>query len=99
MFSHWVVSLLDDRKFSLAFLGMAVLLIIVFIIIRRLAIPWWHALHEARSDLIAPVVIKGLGGIILFDAIVAAGHHPILGLLCLLLFPVFLFSARLTAMN
>lgn len=99
IFSHWVVSLLGEHRLGLAVLSMAILSVCVIMIVRRLAIPWWTALQEARHDLIPPVVIKGLGGIILFDAIIAASHHPVLGLLCLLLFPLFLLCTRLTAMD
>ena len=99
IFSHWISDLLSDRNFVMAFLSLACLLILLVLFVVRLARPWLQALREARRDLLMPVMIKGLGGIILLDAIIAASHHPLLGLMCLLLFPCFLTMARVTRMD
>ncbi len=99
VFSHWIWDFLNDRRFVLAFVSLAVLLGMAFLFVLQLARPWLAALREARQDMVFPIVIKGLGGIILLDAIVAASHHPLLGFMCLLLFPCFLLAARVTRMD
>jgi 4-hydroxybenzoate polyprenyltransferase len=99
MFAHWINELLSDREFLMAFISLAVLLGILILFIVQLARPWVAALREAQRDMIFPIVVKGLGGIILLEAIIAASHHPLLGLMCLLLFPCFLLMSRLTRMD
>lgn len=99
MFAHWINELLSDREFLWAFLSLAVLLGILALFTVQLARPWIVALREAERALIFPIMIKGLGGIILFDAIISAAHHPLLGFMCLMIFPCFLLMSRLTRMD
>lgn len=99
IFAHWIGDFLNDRRFPLAFVSLAVLVGLLVLFIIQLAKPWVVALRDARRDLVMPIVIKGLGGIILLDAIIAASHHPLMGFLCVLLFPCFLLMARVTRMD
>ena len=99
MFAAWIADLFSDRRLLLGFLSLAVLLGVFVLFCISLSKPWIAALREARKDLIFPIMIKGLGGIILLDAILAASHHPLLGILCLLLFPFFVILSRMMRMD
>ena len=99
MFAAWIADLFSDRRLLLGFISLAILLGVFLLFCISLSRPWLTALREARKDMIFPIMIKGLGGIILLDAILAASHHPLLGVLCLLLFPCFLILSRMTRMD
>jgi 4-hydroxybenzoate polyprenyltransferase len=60
---------------------------------------WWAALLSCRCRDVGPVTGAALGGMILIDAIAAAAGHPAAGLLCLLMYGVFLGVARLARMG
>ena len=65
----------------------------------RVFLPWWKALRAARCQGAGATVVAGLGGIILLDAVLAASAHPLLGLVTLLAFPVFLMLSRVVRMG
>ena len=60
--------------------------------------PWWSALRAARCEGAGATVVAGLGGIILIDAVLAASAHPLLGVVTLGCFPVFIVISRLVRM-
>lgn len=61
--------------------------------------PWWQAVRLSRCAAVPPVVLAGLGGLILLDVVFATAAHPLAGLLVLGLFPVFLGLGRLARMD
>ncbi len=65
----------------------------------RIARPWWHALMTCRCRDVGPVIGASLGGMILLDAVLAASGHPLLGLACLALYPVFAGLSRAVRMD
>lgn len=77
-----------------ALLGLAVVVWCAW----RVFIPWWKALRAARCQGAGSTVVAGLGGIILLDAVLAASAHPVLGVVTLALFPIFLVFSRLVRM-
>lgn len=60
---------------------------------------WLEALRSARCDHVGRVVVAGLGGMILLDAIVATAAHPLGGLLCAAFYPLFIASGKLMRMD
>ena len=60
---------------------------------------WLIALRNARCELVGRVVVTGLGGMILLDAVIATAAHPLGGLMCAALFPVFYVLGKLIRMD
>ncbi len=60
---------------------------------------WLEALRTARCELVGRVVVTGLGGMILLDAIVATAAHPLGGILCAALYPLFFVTGKFIRMN
>ena len=61
--------------------------------------PWWRALRDASCAGAGSTVVAGLGSIILLDAVLAASAHPLLGLVTLACFPVFMLLSRIIRMG
>ena len=60
---------------------------------------WVEALRNARCALVGRVVIAGLGGMILLDAVIATAAHPLGGLMCAAFYPVFIVMGRIIRMG
>lgn len=60
---------------------------------------WFEALRSARCELVGKVVVAGLGGMILLDAVVATAAHPLGGLLCAAFYPLFVGMGRAIRMD
>ncbi len=60
---------------------------------------WVEALRNARCALVGRVVIAGLGGMILLDAVIATAAHPLGGLMCAAFYPVFIVMGRMIRMG
>ena len=60
---------------------------------------WFAALLSCRCDLVGRTVVTGLAGMILLDAVVATSAHPLGGLACAALYPVFLGVSKLIRMD
>jgi len=79
----------------------AVLLIaaITIALLWRIGAPYVRAVREGKRKLVGPVVAAGLGGMLLFDALVASIFFPILGLVILLLFIPYRMATALIRMD
>jgi len=60
---------------------------------------WLMALRSAKCELVGRVVVSGLGGMILLDAVIATAAHPLGGLLCAAFYPMFFVMGKLIRMN
>lgn len=60
---------------------------------------WLMALRSARCENVGRVVVTGLGGMILLDAVIASAAHPLGGLLCAAFYPIFFVMGKLIRMN
>ena len=60
---------------------------------------WSIALISCRCDLVGKTVVTGLGGMILLDAVIATAAHPLGGLACAAMYPVFKTLGRLARMD
>ena len=97
--AHWVNMLHRQRHGVL--LAMALLLVVALAawLAWRVGRPYLDALRTAKRRYVGPVVGAGLGGMILFDAVVAAAFHPLIGIAALLLVPPGWLARRLVRMD
>jgi hypothetical protein len=65
----------------------------------RVGKPCWDAARSGRREQVRPVVVAALGGMILFDAVVAGHAHPAAIPLIAALYPLFLLVARWVRMD
>jgi 4-hydroxybenzoate polyprenyltransferase len=65
----------------------------------RVLWPWLAALRTGRKGMIGPLVGAALGGMILFDALLATSAHPGAGLAILCLYPCFRLVGRAIRMD
>jgi len=65
----------------------------------RLIRRWFHAIRTGERRDVPPLIIAGLGGIILFDAALAATFDVILGAIVLALYVPFLLVGKLIRMD
>jgi 4-hydroxybenzoate polyprenyltransferase len=77
------------------FLGLAIFTLWCW----RVGMPLLAAVRIGRRGLVGPAVGAALGGMILFDALIATSAHPIGGLLILLTYPIFLGFSRAIRMD
>lgn len=68
-------------------------------LVRTAGVAWWQALRGGSRARIGPVIGAGLGGMILLDAIIATGAHPLGVLLILPLYTVFRGLSRAIRMD
>jgi 4-hydroxybenzoate polyprenyltransferase len=61
--------------------------------------PWLEAVRSARRQLVGPVVVAGLGGMILLDVLLAAAAHPLAPLAILPLYLIFKGVGRAIRMD
>ena len=64
-----------------------------------LVVPWLAAVRSARRQLVGPVVVAGLGGMILLDALLAAAAHPLAPLAILPFYLIFKGMGRAIRMD
>jgi len=97
--AHWVTML--HRQRNTVYLVLALLLVIAIAgwLTWRIARPYFEALRSARRRYVGPVVGAGLGGMMLFDALIATAFHPLIGLAAMLLFLPGWLATRLIRMD
>ena len=97
--AHWLGwHLYRDLAFVLH-LALAGFLFVALLLVWRIVRPWLTALRSGRRADVAPVVRAALGGMLFFDAVVAASAHPLLGLAVLALFVPYALAAALLRMD
>ncbi len=100
--AHWIRALgPGDSPLYVIGIGMSAVLgagIFAWLLF-RVGKPWLRALRSGRSELVGPVVGAALGGILLFDALIATSAHPIGGLAILCLIPFFLLGRKVVRMD
>jgi 4-hydroxybenzoate polyprenyltransferase len=100
--AHWIRTLGpgDDKLYVIgiglsAVLGAGIFAWLLF----RVGKPWLNALRSGRSEHVGPVVGAALGGILLFDALIATSAHPVGGLAILCLIPFFVIGRKVVRMD
>lgn len=74
-------------------------LIIASIWVWRVGSKLWAALRIGRRGVVGPAVGASLGGMVLFDALIATSAHPAIGLIILLLYPLIVVLGRAVRMD
>lgn len=97
--AHWINLLHRQRHTVLLVLALALVLAVAALLAWRIGRPYADALRSARRRHVGAVVGAGLGGVILFDALIATAFHPLIGLGVLLLFIPNLLAVRLVRMD
>lgn len=97
--AHWINGLQITGGYVQLVLGLFLGLAIMGFWGWKVLAPWAAALRAGRKGLVGPVVGAALGGMILFDALLATTAHPIAGLFILLLYPLFRLSSRAIRMD
>ena len=82
-----------------ALVGLVLFLVVGGWALWRFVRPWLACVCSARRDDVGPAVGAGLGGMILFDAVIAARAHPVLGLVVLALFGPYLLASAVVRMD
>jgi len=92
---HWQQQGSYLQLVSALFLGLAIA-----------ALWWWRAgrplfaaVRIGRRGLVGPAVGATLGGMILFDALIATSAHPVAGLAIVMLYPLFVWIGRAIRMD
>jgi hypothetical protein len=97
--AHWIGSLQATGNYLALvgglFLGFAIIALWGW----RVLWPWVAALRTGRKGMIGPLVGAALGGMVLFDALLATSAHPVAGLGILLLYPIFRLAGRAIRMD
>lgn len=97
--AHWILSLLEEHRLTMAAGGVLLVVAVALLLLLRIAPAWWHAVRSGQRSAVPAVVRAGLGGMILMDALVVMAHHPAVGVLLVLFFPVFLVAGRAIRMD
>lgn len=97
--AHWIVSLQATGNYLLLVAGLFLGFAIIALWGWRVLWPWFAALRTGRKGMIGPLVGASLGGMILFDALLATTAHPGAGLVILLLYPCFRLAGRAIRMD
>jgi hypothetical protein len=95
----FVHALLLERKMALVIAISSLAVSLAVWLGWRLLVPWMAAVRHAKRRQIPGVVIAGLGGILLFDAIVVAAFQPLFAIAILFLLPIFMVLGRAIRMN
>ncbi|MBA3847079.1 MAG: UbiA family prenyltransferase [Planctomycetes bacterium] len=97
--AHWIADFQQRgqhvRMVASLFLGLGILGLLLW----RVGSRWWAAVRLGRKTLIGPIIPAALGGMILFDALIATSFHPLGGLLILMLYPVFRVVGKMIRMD
>jgi 4-hydroxybenzoate polyprenyltransferase len=97
--AHWIGALQATGNYLALvgglFLGFAIIALWGW----RVLVPWVAALRTGRKGMIGPLVGASLGGMILFDALLATTAHPVAGLAILVLYPFFRLAGRAIRMD
>lgn len=97
--AHWIQDLQRERRTLLLVVALLAVIALGAWIIWRFGRPFAAAVRSARRAHVGPVVATGLGGIVLFDALVATAFHPLIGLAVLLLVVPHRLATRLVRMD
>jgi len=92
---HWQQQGGYVQMVSSLFLGLGIAALWVW----RAGRPLLAAVRIGRRGLVGPAVGATLGGMILFDALIATAAHPVGGLVILCLYPCFLLVSRAIRMD
>ncbi len=92
---HWQQQGSYLQMVSSLFFGLGIAALWVW----RAGVPLLAAVRIGRRGLVGPAVGATLGGIILFDALIATATHPVGGLVILILYPCFLGVSRAIRMD
>ncbi len=93
--ADWQQQGMHVRMVLSLFLGLSILGLLLW----RVGTRWWAAVRLGRKTLIGPIIPAALGGMILFDALIATAFHPLGGLLIVLLYPVFRVAGKMIRMD
>ncbi|MFW5859831.1 MAG: UbiA family prenyltransferase [Planctomycetota bacterium] len=96
--AHWLHDPLRRSSFF-AWLGVLAFLAVGVFACWRFLRSWLRAVRSARRADVGPSVGVALGGMLLFDALLAASGHPLIGLAILLLFLPFVIVAAAVRMD
>ncbi|MDA3959925.1 MAG: UbiA family prenyltransferase [Planctomycetota bacterium] len=97
--AHWVNLLHRQRHTVLLILALVLVLALAALLAWRVGRPYLDALRTAKRRHVGKVVGAGLGGMILFDALIATAFHPLIGLAALMLFIPNRLAVRLVRMD
>jgi len=97
--AHWVLQLMREGKILLMVVAIVLQVALAGWILYRIGRPLVRAVREARRDLVPPVLVAGLTGIVLFDGLIACAFHPLLGLAAVALYLPFKLLALMIRMD
>ena len=97
--AHWVTMLHRQRNTLWLVLALLLVIAIAAWLAWRVGRPYLEAVRSGKRRYVGRVVGAGLGGMILFDALVATAFHPLIGLAALALVVPGRMAARLVRMD